>query len=313
MHHRAASALEEYDTPEAHDRRAHHLTAVGEVDLAAAELTRAAEQWRGEHALLAAERAARTGRRLARLPGSTGRYRRRSRGDARRARSLVRSPHARRRHGRRARRHAARRLRRAVCELEGGRPDAAEAIVNDGLRNGDRDVQLLLVLGQASLVGGDADRALSSARDVLTRTDGRLDERLAAFELRGARARLPRRPRGRPRRMGTSGAGCGRSRPGPGAVARRGPAGPPRVADRGTADERAGGRGAGAGGGFSCRADTGRGEPRRRTRAPWWNCGGAIGHRPRDRAVHGPAPRSSTVPTGSAGSYSQLHGGIGRA
>jgi DNA-binding CsgD family transcriptional regulator len=185
MHRRTAAALQHRDGPDARERCARHLVAAGEDDLAAAEFTRAAESWLADNAVLAADRAARNARQAARSPGmravagdvlaralaAQGRW-----SEALDIDTVIVSEHG---------DTPARRLRRTLSALEGGRPALAESLLAEALAHGDADPQLLLAAGRAALVRGDADRALGSAREVLASPLGGLEERLGALDLEG--------------------------------------------------------------------------------------------------------------------------------
>jgi hypothetical protein len=185
MHRRTAAALQHRDGPDARERCARHLVAAGEEDLAAAEFTRAAESWLADNAVLAADRAARNARQAARSPGvravagdvlaralaAQGRW-----SEALDIDTVIVSEHG---------DTPARRLRRTLSALEGGRPELAESFLAEALAHGDADPQLLLASGRAALVRGDADRALGSAREVLASPFGGLEERLGALDLEG--------------------------------------------------------------------------------------------------------------------------------
>jgi DNA-binding NarL/FixJ family response regulator len=185
MHRRAAAALQKRDGADARERCARHLLTAGEADLAAVEFTSAAEAWLADHAALAADRAARNARQAARSPGA-----RAAAGDAlagalaaqgRWSEALDVEAVIVAEHGD----TPARRLRRTLSALEGGRLELAERFLAEAAANGDADLQLVLASGRAALVRGEDDQALGSARKVLVSPSAGLDERLGALELEG--------------------------------------------------------------------------------------------------------------------------------
>ncbi len=189
MHRRAASALDIAPGQDARvlERRAHHLAAVGAHDDAARLLAAAADTRLAEHALLGAERLARTALDLA-LTAAT-------RTDA--ADALARSLAAQGRwteslevdaatvaqHGE----TSSRRHRMATSALEAGRPELASPIIDRAIDAGDASPFIHIAAGRAALVRGEATRALECAGRVLDgpATDGELDARLSALDLQG--------------------------------------------------------------------------------------------------------------------------------
>jgi DNA-binding CsgD family transcriptional regulator/tetratricopeptide (TPR) repeat protein len=186
MHRRAADAL--VDDPgdaESLERRARHLIAIGSRDDAAVALAAAAERWRQDHALLAAERAARAAQglagttatravaadALARTLASQGRW-----SEALDLDEVTVAEHG---------DTPVRRLRRASCALEAGRPEAAEPLIELALAAGEDSPSLVLLAGRVALVRGDAAHGLACARQVLDAPTADIDERLAARELEG--------------------------------------------------------------------------------------------------------------------------------
>ena len=78
-----------------------------------------------------------------------------------------------------------RRLRRAVCALDAGRPEVADAVIAGAQAAGDDTPELALAAGRAALVRGEARTALDRARQVLRASDAGIDARLAALDLEG--------------------------------------------------------------------------------------------------------------------------------
>jgi DNA-binding CsgD family transcriptional regulator len=78
-----------------------------------------------------------------------------------------------------------RRLRRATCGLDAGRPEVAEAVLTLAREEGDESAALDLVAGRAALVRGAAGEALECACRVLDSPTAEIDERLAALDLEG--------------------------------------------------------------------------------------------------------------------------------
>ncbi|MEY2424241.1 MAG: hypothetical protein QOI95_4308 [Acidimicrobiaceae bacterium] len=187
MHRRAAGSFDVDNAldPAALERRARHLIAVGAHDEAARALTIAADHLREEHALLAAERAARMARDGARSPSIR----------AEAADALARTLAAQGRwsealdldestvaeHGD----SPERRLRRATCALDVGQPEVADAVVAAARGHGDDTLALILVAGRLAVVRGDAAAALECAGRVLDSPTADIDARLAALELEG--------------------------------------------------------------------------------------------------------------------------------
>ena len=185
MHRRAAAALSSETVVDALERRAHHLSAVGAHDEAATALTAAAERSLDDHALLAAERVARAARDAARTPSiraaaadalarslaSQGRW-----SDALELDEATSAEHGDTRE---------RRLRRALCALDGGRPEVAEAIIALAFQHGDDSPELVLTAGRAALVRGDGLHARGCAQRVLEDATAGIDARLAALDLEG--------------------------------------------------------------------------------------------------------------------------------
>jgi DNA-binding CsgD family transcriptional regulator len=185
MHRRAAAGIADLAGAEALERRARHLAAVGAQDDAASALTAASDDWLREHALLAAERAARDARDLAQTASIR----------AAAADALARSLAAQGRwsdaleldestvaeHGD----TPDRRLRRASSALDAGRPAVADAILEMASDQHDDTPELALTAGRAALVRGDAREALDCAERVLASTAAGIDARLAALELEG--------------------------------------------------------------------------------------------------------------------------------
>jgi DNA-binding CsgD family transcriptional regulator len=161
------------------------LAAVGALAEAAAALTLAAEARVHDHALLAAERAARTARDIA-ADASTR---------ARAADALAQALAAQGRwsealevdestvveHGD----TPERRLRRATCALDAGQPDLAESILVRADNEGDSSPQLDLARGRAAVVRGDAEQALACVARVMGATPTDVEARLASLELAG--------------------------------------------------------------------------------------------------------------------------------
>jgi DNA-binding CsgD family transcriptional regulator/tetratricopeptide (TPR) repeat protein len=188
MHRRAAAALSGADAlgADALERRARHFGAVGAHDDAADALVAAADRWLHDHALLAAEHAARGACDIARTPSMR----------AVAADSLARVLTAEGRWSEAFELDEAtvavhgdtpeRRRRRASCALDAGRPEAADPIIAAALEAGDDTPALLLTAGRAALVRGDAQYALECAGSVLMGSASTgVDVRLAARELEG--------------------------------------------------------------------------------------------------------------------------------
>jgi DNA-binding CsgD family transcriptional regulator len=187
MHRRAVAALSGETVVDAEnlERRARHLSALGADDDVATTLTVAAEGWLADHALLAAERAASAALEAARAPSVR----------AAAADALARALAAQGRwsdaldldeatvaeHGE----TPERRLRRASCALDAGRPDVAEAAIAPALEQGDDSPPLILIAGRLALVRGDAVEALGRAQRVLESPHTTLDDRLTALDLEG--------------------------------------------------------------------------------------------------------------------------------
>jgi DNA-binding CsgD family transcriptional regulator/tetratricopeptide (TPR) repeat protein len=189
LHMRAASALSDQPATDATmlERRAHHLTHVGEHDEAAALLATAAEIRVDEHALLNAELLAQRAFDLARSPSA-----RASASDAR-ARALA----AQGRwsdaldvdqatvadHGE----TSPRQHRMATSAIEAGQPELARPIIARAMEAGDTSAALRIAAGRAAVVTGEANDALAYAQLVLDETadNGDLDARLSALELQG--------------------------------------------------------------------------------------------------------------------------------
>ena len=189
LHSRIAAALADASEtePTVLERRARHLIAVGAHDDAAALLTAAALARLDEHALLGAERLARSALELART-SATG---------ASAADALAQSLAAQGRwlaalevdaatssqHGE----TPARRHRMATSAIEGSQPELAGPIIARSLAAGDAAPSIHIAAGRAAMVSGDASRALQDARSVLEapQANGDLDARLSALELQG--------------------------------------------------------------------------------------------------------------------------------
>jgi predicted ATPase len=189
LHRRAADALEPASCRDARARarRARHLCAVGATDEAVPQFVSAAVSQLDEHALLAAEGLAREALRishtadqrslaadgLARVLAAQGRW-----SEALDIDTATSAQHD---------ETAERRVRMAECALELGRPELASEVVDRATAHGDASVRLFLAAGRASVVAGDAERALELAQRVLedaARLDD-IDARLSAFELQG--------------------------------------------------------------------------------------------------------------------------------
>ena len=187
MHRRAVAALsgEGVVDAEALERRAGHLMALGAHDEVATTLAVAADGWLNDHALLAAERAASAAvsaaraasvraaaaDALARTLASQGRW-----SDALDLDEATVAEHG---------DTPERRLRRASCALDAGRPEVAEAIIAVALAEGDDSPPLILTAGRLALVRGDAVEALGCAHRVLESPHAGIDDRLAALDLEG--------------------------------------------------------------------------------------------------------------------------------
>ncbi len=78
-----------------------------------------------------------------------------------------------------------RRLRRAACALDTGRPEVAEAVIALAFEHGDGTPDLVLTAGRVALVRGDGKEALDCAQRVLGWPDAGIDARLAALDLEG--------------------------------------------------------------------------------------------------------------------------------
>ncbi|MEP6661152.1 MAG: AAA family ATPase [Acidimicrobiales bacterium] len=187
LHRRAADALSGDTVVDAEtlERRARHLAAVGARDDVATALTAAAEQWLRDHALLAAERAARAACHSARAPlvraAAADALARSLAWQGRWIEALELDEATIAVHGD----TADRRLRRASCALDAGRPEVADAIIAVALQNGEGTPELMLAAGRAALVRGDAQEALDCARRVLESATAGIDARLAALDLEG--------------------------------------------------------------------------------------------------------------------------------
>jgi DNA-binding CsgD family transcriptional regulator len=187
IHRRAAATMAAGNGNDAEtlERRARHLLEVGAHDDAASALIAAADRWRAEHALLAAEHAAQAARATARAPAvrataadaladtlaAQGRWSEALDLDEANVAEHGDTPE--------------RRLRRATCALDAGRPEAADAIIADAHARGDDSAELALVAGRAALVHGAADVALTEAGRVLASETSKIEARLAALDLEG--------------------------------------------------------------------------------------------------------------------------------
>lgn len=189
LHRRVVDALASQADRSAHalERQAHHLLAVGERDAAALLLARAAQARVGEHALLGAERLARSALELASTEETRG-----AAADAlaaslaaqgRWSDALDVDASAVKEHGD----TPARRERMALSALEAGRPDTAAPIIQRALDAGDDSPLIQIAAGRVAVVTGDAQRALRHAALVLEAAErtGDVDARLSALELQG--------------------------------------------------------------------------------------------------------------------------------
>lgn len=189
LHMRAASALAGHPAADATalERRAHHLTQIGEHDNAATLLAAAAEIRVDEHALLNAEALAERAFDLARAPGV-----RASASDAR-ARALAAQGRWSEaldvdqatvaEHGE----TSARQHRMATSAIDAGQPELARPTIDRAIAAGDLSPGLLIVAGRAAVVTGRGEEALAYAQQVLDDGAGDcdLDARLSALELQG--------------------------------------------------------------------------------------------------------------------------------
>jgi DNA-binding CsgD family transcriptional regulator/tetratricopeptide (TPR) repeat protein len=189
MHRRAAAAIGEDQLASSDanllERRARHLVAVHEDDEASATFVSAARVRRREHALRASEAAARAALSLARTStarataldalaeslAAQGRWTEALELDTTTVTEFGDDPD--------------RRLRMATSALEAGRPDLAGPILDRARAAGALAPLMTVIAGRAAMVGGDAEQALTCARQVLDADGVDLDSRLAALDLQG--------------------------------------------------------------------------------------------------------------------------------